>query len=84
MDKAVEVLKRELGFPDDRALIFVARFNTSKQQPFIDLSATEFNNFVAKISEMLVLLLMLNLLLMLKLLFGFNCCCWGLTIVVGV
>lgn len=51
VDKAVEVLKRELAFPDDRALNFVARFNTSKQQPFLDLSATDFNNFVTKISE---------------------------------
>ncbi|ESO06511.1 hypothetical protein HELRODRAFT_160692 [Helobdella robusta] len=63
-DKAVEVLKSELHFPEDRAINFLSRFNKNRDvtgglrgidgnssAADFKLSAVEFNEFIQKVSE---------------------------------
>lgn len=47
-DVAVQMLKRELNLPDDRALKFIKRFDRNNDGR---LSMTEFNTFKLKLEE---------------------------------
>jgi Ca2+-binding EF-hand superfamily protein len=47
-EEATQILKRELNFPEERAIYFVKRFDHNKDGR---LSAAEFSQFKSKITE---------------------------------